>query len=549
MKRTRHSMKMISLSAAALALTTVLAVTAGPPALAAGILPETVTECLDCHDDDSLDKELLSGEILSLTVTGEEFSGSVHLSMGCTGCHLDVSIDDHPEEREIASSGEYVKAASKMCRRCHLASRLGEEPMHRYLSASAGAPPCASCHDAHSITDVASWKASLDDRTYCLTCHREQMRLTLGNGEELSLTMEESILDGSVHTDHDCTDCHSDFGKETHFVRDFKSRREHSLALSQVCRECHDDMFDAFEGSIHFSLLEGGNLAAPMCTDCHGYHGIGPKDTLETIAGLPCRQCHDAVFDAYAGSMHGIAKGKAGHLDAPACSDCHQAHGVDAASWTERLRGACLGCHDGPVGDHEKWLPNAELHLEAVACPACHVPRAARGIDLQLYDGRTGDPLTDEQLSLLIGDTGAGLSGEGSLGSRDLWDLLRAVNGNAEDPRVTVTGHLKVRTGIEAHRMGGKAEALSDCVTCHMNGAEPFRNVTVSLAGRDGRLLHYEAESEVLTSAASISSVGDFYALGGTRIRLLDFLLLAAVLGGMSVPALHMTARVLARKR
>jgi predicted CXXCH cytochrome family protein len=375
------------------------------------------------------------------------------------------------------------------------------------------------------------------------------MRLTLGNGEELSLTMEESTLDGSVHTDHDCTDCHSDFGKETHFVREFQSRREHSMALSQVCRECHDDMFDAFEGSIHFSLLERGNLAAPTCTDCHGYHGIGPKDILETIAGLPCRQCHDAVFDAYAGSMHGIAKGKAGHLDAPACSDCHQAHDVDAASWTERLRGACLGCHDGPVGDHEKWLPNAELHLEAVACPACHVPRAARGIDLQLYDSRTGDPLTDEQLSLLIGDTGAGLSGEGSFGSRDLWDLLRAVNGNAEDPRVTVTGHLKVRTGIEAHRMGGKAEALSDCVTCHMNGAEPFRNVTVSLAGRDGRLLHYEAESEVLTSAASISSVGDFYALGGTRIRLLDFLLLAAVLGGMSIPALHMTARVLARKR
>ena len=361
--------------------------------------------------------------------------------------------------------------------------------------------------------------------------------------------MEESTLDGSVHTDHDCTDCHGDFGKETHFVRDFPSRRDHTLALSQVCRECHDDMFDAFEGSIHFTMLERGNLAAPTCTDCHGYHGIGPKETLETIAGLPCRQCHDEVFDAYAGSMHGIAKNKTGHLEAPACADCHQAHSVDPASWTERLRGACLECHSGPVGDHEKWLPNAELHLEAVACPACHVPRAERSIDLQLYDGRSGDPLTGEQLSLLIGDTGAGLSGEGSLGSRDLWELLRAVNGSSEDPQVTVTGHLKVRTGIEAHRMAGKAEALSDCVTCHMNGAEPFRNVTLSLAGNDGRLLHYEAEGEILTSAASVASVGDFYALGGTRIKLLDFLLLAAVLGGMSVPALHMTARVLARKR
>lgn len=517
-------------------------------ALAGMDLPEEVTECVDCHEDGDLVKEMADGDILSLFVGGQDFAVSVHGDFTCTDCHGGISLDEHPGEKDIASREAYRVEASRICGECHEEGRGEEKSMHRYLMSRTGAPSCAGCHDVHRVTGIDGWKASVDDRTYCLTCHKKSIGLTLGNGEDLSLSMDEGILDGSVHSDQGCTDCHMEFDKDSHLVRDFPNRREHSLVLTEVCRECHDEMFAEFEGSIHFSMIEGGNLGAPVCIDCHGYHGIGPKETLETIAGIPCRRCHEDVFQVYRESMHGAARIKAGHLEAPVCADCHQAHGVLPANWSERLRETCVSCHDGRMKEHEEWLPNSGLHLEAVACPACHVPGADRVIDLQLFDRTSRQPLTMGQFNEFLGKDMMDDSRQRGFGSSDLWNILRAANERYEDGRVSVFGRLKVKTGIDAHRLADKGEAVSDCTTCHGKNAEAFGNVTISLVRSDGRALYYPADGEVLTSVASVGSLGNFYALGSTRIRLLDFLLIAAVMGGMSVPALHMTARILARK-
>jgi hypothetical protein len=276
---------------------------------------------------------------------------------------------------------------------------------------------------------------------------------------------------------------------------------------------------------------------------------VGPKAALETIAGVPCRKCHEEIFDVYSKSMHGVSRQGTGHLEAPICADCHQAHGVRPANWAERLREACVNCHDGIAGDHEQWLPNAGLHLEKVACPACHAPGADRGIDLQLYDGKSGEPMNDDELRTAIGSASLRDAAVDGISSRELWDILRSSGGEDGESTAVLHGRLKVRSGIDAHRLSSKGDALGDCDTCHSDGALPFESVTVSLLRVDGRPLRYSADSDVLTSVASVGSVGDFYALGSTRIRILDFMLIAAVLGGMSVPALHMTARVLAGRK
>jgi hypothetical protein len=52
----------------------------------------------------------------------------------------------------------------------------------------------------------------------------------------------------------------------------------------------------------------------------------------------------------------------------------------------------------------------------------------------------------------------------------------------------------------------------------------------------------------VLSSAVSIDSVRGFYAVGGTRIKLLDILLIFSVLGGITMPIGHMTLKWLFRK-
>jgi len=48
--------------------------------------------------------------------------------------------------------------------------------------------------------------------------------------------------------------------------------------------------------------------------------------------------------------------------------------------------------------------------------------------------------------------------------------------------------------------------------------------VNVSVAGPDGRPVRYGASKEVLSSVISVDSVSGFYAIGATRIKILDIL-------------------------
>ena len=65
--------------------------------------------------------------------------------------------------------------------------------------------------------------------------------------------------------------------------------------------------------------------------------------------------------------------------------------------------------------------------------------------------------------------------------------------------------------------------------------------MTISLVGPDGRRVGYGANADVLNSAISVNSVSGFYAIGGTRIKLLDILLILAILGGLGIAVGHVT--------
>jgi hypothetical protein len=46
-----------------------------------------------------------------------------------------------------------------------------------------------------------------------------------------------------------------------------------------------------------------------------------------------------------------------------------------------------------------------------------------------------------------------------------------------------------------------------------------------------------------------VASIGDFYAPGGTRIKLLDVLLVLSLIGGLAIPIGHFTVGRILRKR
>ena len=101
-------------------------------------------------------------------------------------------------------------------------------------------------------------------------------------------------------------------------------------------------------------------------------------------------------------------------------------------------------------------------------------------------------------------------------------------------------GRLDVLNGPQAHLLADKSKAVSDCHLCHQQGAQAFQKVTISLVGPDGRRVGYGASSDVLNSPFSIDAVRGFYAIGGTRIWILDVLLVLAIVGGVGVAVGHL---------
>lgn len=334
----------------------------------------------------------------------------------------------------------------------------------------------------------------------CLACHAAQgLEKKLENGDKLSLRVEGDVFAKSVHKALGCAGCHSAVDPKSHpgDVRNTaKSAREHSVARAGLCRQCHEDAFKEHEKSVHSKRVTEGDPLAPTCTGCHGSHSVTPKTAYET----------------------------------------------------------CVGCHASALAAHEKWLPNAALHHEVVSCAACHAPAALRMVDLRLYDRTAKTWLADtagearfEKLARAADADGKGLT------ALELRNLMREINGNGGTnggrPPKTLRGRVELRNNIEAHRLSGKETAIKGCENCHRAGSEPFQNVTVSITGADGRPIRYPANREVLSSTLSIESLPEFYAIGGTRSRLLDWLLVLTTVGSAGGVLVHLALRRLTGTR
>lgn len=385
----------------------------------------------------------------------------------------------------------------------------------------------------------------------CLKCHdKEGEEKTLDNKEKLSLHVSTKAFETSEHRKTDCEDCHSDIDAETHgkVKKSIESRRAYSLSMKGSCRECHKKPFKSYEDGLHAALVKTGDEKAPLCSDCHNSHTLRSTKIVAPMAETPCAKCHEDIYKAYAKDVHGLeraAKGKA----APICGTCHKTHDVKAASFGDGIKDSCLGCHKEAGAQHKDWLPNAALHFEAISCPVCHSPDARRRVNLRLYDNAA-----KKQLSEKVGvprfekRAAAADLNKAGLDEKALWSMLTEFNQDSGNKNTVLRGRLEVRSGVEAHQISEKAKAVKDCDTCHRPGAEAFQSVTLTIASPDGRPIRHGVQKDVLTSLAAMESVRGFYAIGSTRIKLLDYALLAVLLAGIGGPLGHMTIKWLFRR-
>ena len=336
--------------------------------------------------------------------------------------------------------------------------------------------------------------ALTDDDDACLGCHaQEGLAKTFGKGESLPLRVDGAAFEGSVHAPLGCAACHSGVDLKAHpgAGREFDSVRAFSVAQAAVCRQCHEDAFKQHEGSVHARRIREGSTLAPTCTGCHGAHAVTPKTAYQT----------------------------------------------------------CVGCHSAALAAHQKWLPNASVHHESVSCAACHAPAALRMVDLRLYDPATRTWATEKPGEPWFGKLAKSVDADGNgLDARELFDLVRKINPEGSAAPKTFRGRIELRNNVEAHRLSDRAGAIRACEVCHREGAEPFRNVAVSVNGPDGRPLRHGAKPEILGSASAVASLPEFYAIGGTRSPLLDALFVLALLGGAGFPLGHMAVRWLIGK-
>jgi len=503
-------------------------------------LGEDAQACLGCHATPGMTMTFGDRSTLSVHVDGQQFARSAHGALGCTGCHVDVSLDKHPSA-SYASKKQFLQHLAGACRNCHADDQLMANPLHKRTISRADAMPCTGCHGAHAVKKVPARKEKLSVSQYCLTCHTKPLTRSI-DGKTISLAIDEAWIKGSVHPSHECTDCHTAYSKGSHpSPKTFASGRQLTHAASETCERCHLEKAVKEKDSIHAVLLAKGDQRAPGCSDCHGSHRVGPGALADTLDGVPCRKCHQESFDAYRTSVHGMTKPTA-TAHPPLCAACHTAHDVKPAMASRSPRDMCLSCHPAFEKDHGQRLPNPKAHLEMVACTACHVPLIyKRSIYLRLTDAATGKLLSDAEVQTLLkarGDTAK------QIGPKELWQLYRDLNA-AKAVNVAVAVSMDVRRN--AHYLAPKDIAVKQCDICHSADSSFFKTVAVAVAGADGREVLHDVDPKVLGSAYGVILLKRFYVMSGTRLTAMDYAGVLIILGGMAFPVLHGTARLMTR--
>ena len=235
-----------------------------------------------------------------------------------------VLLVDHAAAQQPSPSP--TASSDLQCQGCHAPGK----PLP-YLG---GAKFHTQAHDAYDIGFHARAIQSGRKAATCIDCHaRNGDMTTILPAADLNSTISRNNIADT------CGRCHGD-----------KSVMRGS-GIS-------DRPFLSYRESVHAKALARGNAAAAVCTDCHNSHDILPAaDSRSPIAkvNIPstCSKCHQTESAEFMQSVHGLAVAR-GVSRSPVCTDCHGIHGIvspveqaTANASTAVATDTCAGCHEG----------------------------------------------------------------------------------------------------------------------------------------------------------------------------------------------------------
>ena len=290
-------------------------------------------DCLDCHTDPANTKKV-NGQTVPVGIfPTNQFSKSVHAKLDCVDCH--DGIRDLVHESRLPQP---------QCGGCHDAKPNHEKAVAEYASSIHG----------------VSHKLGASAAANCWDCHGSHDMLGVKNAESKAF---------KLNLPQTCATCHT------------------NAALTAEYRMKYPDVAAQYADSIHGrALLKMGLILAPSCNDCHGVHDIKrgmDRDSKVNHANIAktCGQCHVKVEETYNRSVHGQALAK-GDKNAPVCTDCHTAHGVETPKnghFKMVSDQRCGKCHQDRLAHyrdtyHGKAMALGKPHVaaEVAACYDCH---------------------------------------------------------------------------------------------------------------------------------------------------------------------------------
>ncbi|MGE5399090.1 MAG: cytochrome c3 family protein [Ignavibacteriales bacterium] len=209
------------------------------------------------------------------------------------------------------------------------------------------------------LAGLSSLSFAQTKKTPCIECHGDKTLTMQRNGKEVSLYVDSDNYKKSVHSDVECTDCHSGFDADN------VPHKEGNDIAKVNCAQCHDT--DVFAKSIHAAK----NVE---CFSCHSKHQIAPAAKLHKSEADLCIKCHkSASVASYTKSTH-YQKFLAG-AKAPICTDCHDkaAHNIKAAKFTKNSEEKlCSTCHQKSGGEFAKSVHKLAKDSNTPGCVSCH---------------------------------------------------------------------------------------------------------------------------------------------------------------------------------
>ncbi|MDA8430678.1 MAG: cytochrome C [Geobacteraceae bacterium] len=316
---------------------------------------------------------------------------------------------------------------------------------------------------------------------------------------------------------------------------------------NEKCMGCHGQKTITGPAGVNVYIdpvkFAGTSHAIVGCISCHDRVSAGHPGDGFIPPRAACGDCHGPIYEEYAKSLHGPKAG---------CNGCHNPHEVRLPVFMsgDDINHKCARCHDSrkTIQTHSKWLPQADLHIDALPCITCHTGSKDYVISMTIESRLPGSAKDfknasyEELARLTKGDDISRLIDRNGDNLVSL-EELRAFNHLLRGMNMRLWGMMVPEKVTHSYQI---LNNRWDCSFCHASGPKAMQKSFIAFPEKNGGYSRVPVEKGAILDI--LYGTPDFYMLGTTRSTALNLIGGLIVAAGLSFPLGHGFFRFLTRK-